>query len=191
MTPREATPPPEFDELSAALRRSGLAQSAAETHGLALGLAIGGAGDASELWRRELYSDLDPADVLAAECRGLLDRLFADVCARTRSGTPLQLELLLPAGIEVDAERLAALRDWCQGFLYGFGLGGAGSRARLSGQTRELLHDIAEFTRLDIDAFDNDAADQAALIEVEEYLREAVMLIRDELSAPQENHESQ
>jgi uncharacterized protein YgfB (UPF0149 family) len=50
-------------------------------------------------------------------------------------------------------------------------------------QTRELLNDFSEITRVDTDDVENSEANQAALIEIEEYLREGAMLIRDELDA--------
>ena len=170
---------PEYFDLQAALRRCGVAQGPAEVQGFALGLQCGQVSEPRRVWREELYSDLDPADVLAEECRMALDRVF-DAAFQDTSDTPFELTLLLPRDIEVNSVRLGALRDWCQGFLYGFGLGGERLRHGLSAQTQELLHDITEFTRVDTENVDNSEQDQASLIEVEEYLREAVLLIRDD-----------
>jgi len=103
----------------------------------------------------------------------------------------MQLALLLPETIVVDSARVAAVRDWCQGYLYGFGLGGGRLEDRLSEQSRELLRDMAEITRLDVDDVENDVEHQSALIEIEEYLRVGVMLMRDELGGEQEPHESE
>lgn len=180
---------PDYDAVAAALRRCGLPQGAAEVHGFALGLALSGVPEPLTIWRQELYSTFDPADVLAVECRALLDRVFASVYPEG-AGEPMQLSLLLPQDIVVDAERLAAVRDWCQGFLFGLGLGGDALTGRLSPQARELLHDFAEFTRLDTDDVENTQENRSALIEVEEYLREGVMLIRDELSSGRASDES-
>lgn len=171
---------PEYADAAAVLKRAGLRQSPAEAHGFALGLLVTRVPDAKTVWNEEWYSELDPADVLAGECRGVLERIFASVFSAERDGSP-QLTLLLPQDIEVNSGRLAAVRDWCQGFLFGFGLGGAGRSGSLSGQARELLHDLAEVTRLDTADAENSADNQAALIEIEEYLRVGVMLIRDEL----------
>ena len=49
-------------------------------------------------------------------------------------------------------------------------------------QMRDLLRDITEITRLATDDVDDSSENQSALIEIEEYLREGVMLIRDELN---------
>ena len=174
-------PIPDYAALAAALQRCGAAvQGPAEVQGFALGLLLAGVDEPRKVWQRELYSDFDPQDVLARECRVLLDRLFASVFDG-EPGEPLQLTLLLPQDIVVDAQRLAAVRDWCQGFLFGFGLGGDAAAARLSAPASELLRDIGEFTRLDIEDAEDTQENRAALIEIEEYLREGVMLMQDEL----------
>jgi uncharacterized protein YgfB (UPF0149 family) len=173
---------PEYSDLAATLQRCSIAHSPAEVHGFALGLYVGEVTEPLKAWHKELYSALDPSDVLAGECRVALDGLFAVVFAADRAA-PLQLTLLLPQGLSVDSARLAAVRDWCQGFLFGFGLGGELLAHRLSAEARELLRDFAEFTRLDTEGVENSPENQSALIEIEEYLRVGVMLIRDELSS--------
>jgi uncharacterized protein YgfB (UPF0149 family) len=170
---------PDYADIAAAMQRSGLSQGPAEVHGFALGLLLGGVQDAAELWQQELYSEFDPADVLAVECRDVLERIFTVVFNDGPLDT-MVLTPLLPEDIRVDASRLSALRDWCQGFLFGFGLGGRGAGRGLSDQTREVIHDIAEIGRLDTDDVDNTDDNRAALIELEEYLRVGVLLIHDE-----------
>jgi uncharacterized protein YgfB (UPF0149 family) len=180
---------PDYATVAAALKRCGLPQGPAEVQGFALGLLLGAVPEPLKLWQQELYSEFDPADVLAGECRTLLDRIFASVFAM-RSGVPMPLTLLLPADIVVDAARLRAVRDWCQGFLFGFGLGGAASADRLSQPVRGLIDDIVEFTRLDTENVENTEENQAALIEIEEYLREGAMLMCDELLRGRKSDES-
>lgn len=182
--------PPDYAALAAAMQRCGLTQSPAEAQGFALGLGVSRVDGPLDRWQQELYADFDPADVLAGECRDLLDRVFAEVFAADPAAS-MQLALLLPETIVVDSARVAAVRDWCQGFLYGFGLGGGRLEDRLSEQSRELLRDMAEVTRLDVDDVENDVEHQSALIEIEEYLRVGVMLMRDELGGEQEPHESE
>lgn len=185
MTTPDSDPLPDYATVAAALERCGTAECPAELHGFAVGMSVAGVAEPLTIWQQEVYADFDPADVLASECRILLDRVFAsafaDQVAAGEEQPPYALTLLLPQDIVVDASRLVAVRDWCQGFLFGFGLGGEAVAAQLSAQTRELLNDFAEITRLDTDGVENDAENQSALIEIEEYLRTGVMLIRDEL----------
>lgn len=181
-------PIPDYAAVTAIMQRCGMTQSPAESQGFALGLLVAGVPEPLQQWQTELYSDFDPADVLAGECRSVLDRVFAGVFTLDDT-TSMQLTLLLPQDIVVDSVRVGAVRDWCQGFLYGFGLAGERIANRLSEQSRELLQDIAEMTRLDTDEVENNTENQSALIEIEEYLRVGVMLMRDELRGEQEQHE--
>jgi len=179
---------PDYPAFAATLQRCGLVQSPSETQGFALGLYVADVPEPLKIWRQELYSEFDPADVLAGECRAVLDRVFADVFAAGR-GEPMQLSLLLPQDIVVDSARLEAVRDWCQGFLFGFGLGGVRAERGLSEQSRELLRDITEMTRMDTQEIENTPDNQSALIEIEEYLRVGVMLLRDDSGGVQHEPE--
>ena len=51
------------------------------------------------------------------------------------------------------------------------------------------MRDLAEFTRLDTEDVENDAENQSALIEIEEYLRVGVMLLRDDVGSGRGRHE--
>ena len=182
MTTPDPVSLPDYATVDAALQRCGVRQCPSELHGFALGMAAGGIAEPLKIWQTEVYAEFDPDDVLANECRALLDRVFA--AAFTGETADAQaLTLLLPQDIVVDSARLAALRDWCQGFLFGLGLAGESVASTLSMQTRELLNDFSEITRVDTDDVENSEANQTALIEIEEYLREGAMLIRDELDA--------
>lgn len=182
MTTPDPVSLPDYADVEAALQRCGLRQCPSELHGFALGMAVGGVAEPLTIWQAEVYAEFDPDDVLANECRALLDRVFAAAFA-AETADARALTLLLPQDIVVDSARLTALRDWCQGFLFGLGLAGESITATLSTQTRELLNDFSEITRVETDDVENSEANQAALIEIEEYVREGAMLIRDELEA--------
>lgn len=95
------------------------------------------------------------------------------------------LELLLPEDDASLAERSDALGEWCRGFLYGLGLYGGDISKRLSDDAREVVADLVEFTRLDVE---EEASEQAekALNEIVEYLRVGVLLIYEELARARE-----
>lgn len=181
MTTPDPVSLPDYATVDAALERCGVRQCPSELHGFALGMAVGGVAQPLTVWQAEVYAEFDPDDALANECRALLDRVFAAAFAGETADAQ-SLALLLPQDIVVDSARLIALRDWCQGFLFGLGLAGESVTSMLSAQTRELLNDFSEITRVDTDDVENSDANQAALIEIEEYLREGLMLIRDELN---------
>ncbi|MEW7976408.1 MAG: UPF0149 family protein [Candidatus Sedimenticola endophacoides] len=82
-------------------------------------------------------------------------------------------------------ERAGALAEWCQGFLYGIGLAGPLDPETLSREAREALNDLAEITHIDLDAPGGDDEEQEqeeqALTEIVEFVRAAVLLLREEL----------
>ena len=114
---------PDFSAAYAALQRSALPFSPAEAHGIAVGLFSGGAAQPESLWQATLYAELEPGDVLAQECRCFLDEIYRLAQAQM-TAIDLALQLFLPAEQEVEYSTSMALRDWAQGFLFGFGLAG-------------------------------------------------------------------
>jgi len=98
-------------------------------------------------------------------------------------------DLFLPGDDVELSQQLEAIRAWCEGFL--FGIGYSRSESTWPGETAEIMKDIVEFTKLDSeldDEMDEEEKNEneAALIEIQEYLRVAVMMIRDQFS-PENN----
>ena len=166
-TPSLELPP--LDDVAAESARLGLATAAPELHGAICGWLAGG-GAAGPGWLGRVMADdtpPPPADgpleqLLAASVAQLEDRDFA-------------FELLLPDGEASLAERSGALFDWCRGFLGAFGMA-AGAEPRLSDEGTEPLADLAKLAL----ATPHDAGDQedeAALVEIEEFVRVATLLL--------------
>ena len=82
-------------------------------------------------------------------------------------------------------ERARGLSEWCQGFLFGFGasIGAVG----VPQSSQEFLHDLREFCRVDDDNAGTDNADEAAYMELVEYVRAGALLLREE-EMPQALH---
>ncbi len=77
--------------------------------------------------------------------------------------------------------RTAALGEWCQGFLYGLGSGPAAGAADFRGETAEVLQDLTEITRVDVDATEDAETNEAAFTELVEYVRVSVQLVYAQL----------
>lgn len=164
----DALPP--LAEIDAACRALDLAISASELHGGLCGWLAGG-GEATPQWLAKAMVDADlpaplPDSVLDCLCRAtaaqLDDRSFG-------------FSLLLPGSEATLAARSEALFDWCRGFVGGFGLG-AGGEPPLSEEGREALHDLARLAAATAQD-DGDDEDEAALAEIEEFVRVAVLLL--------------
>lgn len=153
---------------------------AAETQGLMTGLLCAKPNaEISEC----LLELLDSDRAYLAEAEQLLTRLFAET-RRLLNDADFAFDLLLPDDDAPLPERALALKRWCQGFLYGAGLGQAADAP--DGQSRDILKDISEFTQLDSSA--EGEADEAAFMEICEYLRSAVFLLNAEWAATPEAH---
>ena len=91
--------------------------------------------------------------------------------------------LLLPDDETPLADRAAALGQWCQGFLGGFGL--TAREGALSGEAVEVLQDLASIAQVQ-SALEDSEDGETDYMEVMEYLRvapAAVQRVRQEARA--------
>lgn len=172
-------PPPDYQALADRLTSLDVALSPAEAHGTLCGLICGGGGgDAEARWLDTVFGqtvlDHGPA---AANRRDWIDA--ADRTREAIEGPGLGFSPLLPEDSRPFVERACALHEWAQGFLYGLGLAGLAEET-LSSQTREVIRDFSEITRMDLDALDGSEEDEAALEELREFVWVAAMLVYEE-----------
>ena len=151
--------------------------SAAEAHGMASGLLAVNGQFSNERWLGELLQNTPP---VSQEHKIELLGLFDDT-QEVLQDDEFEFELFLPEDEESDLiERVDALRQWCKGFLFGVGL--ANTTTKFSQQTQEILKDVAEITKLDTDIELEDEEAENDFVELTEYLRAAVLALRDEFS---------
>ena len=151
---------------------------AAEAHGMATGMLCANGKIHSSHWLNELLNDDSP---IIDEHKSVLLRLFEETRQLLAGNDDFEFNLFLPDDDDVPlSEQITALKNWCQGFL--FGIGSAATGAIYSRDAHEILKDVSEFTKLDVEVADESEEDQIALMELTEYLRTAVLLLRDELS---------
>src|SRR5512144_190512 len=84
---------------------------------------------------------------LRASARDLLQELFF-LSAAQLDDADLNFDLLLHADQDGLNQRLAALRQWCQGFVAGLVLAGLDRQRLLSPEVKEFLADLVEICRL-------------------------------------------
>ena len=178
---------PSYPRLGRQLAAADVDASPAEVHGIAIGLLCAGAPDACERWERELLEDAGDGNVLADECRRSLRALHQRTAAQI-SDPDMGFALFLPDDDRPLAERALALRDWCEGFLYGFGIAGISPDQVLSAEGREALRDFTELTRLDAEHVADSENEEGALTEIVEFVRIAALLIREEVQQYRERH---
>ena len=174
------TTPVAFDAVERALVAGGSAVHAAEAHGCLCGALCARRIFLPSEWLEELLADSEDENALT-EVSGALADLYE------QSGTDLQgIELeftpLLPDDQVPIEERVAALAEWCQGFLYGFGAAGTLPKAGLGDDVQEFLSDLAELSRVDASGADEAEAEEQAYAELVEYVRVGVQLVYDQLA---------
>ncbi|GAA4804977.1 YecA family protein [Lysobacter hankyongensis] len=161
---------PDVDDIEEAVRAQGLGVGACELHGALCGWLAGGGAD-SPRWLAQVLAD----DSLPAPGAGSpLDRLRTASVAQMED-REFDFDLLMPdadASLEV---RSSGLFDWCRGFLGGFGLA-AGAKPPLSEESLEALTDLAKLAAASPQE-DGDEDDEAALAEIEEFVRVAALLL--------------
>lgn len=178
---------PAYPRLARQLAAADVDASPAEVHGIAVGLLCAGVADAYARWEGELLADGGEGNVLVDECRRSLRGLH-DATAAGLDDADMSLALVLPDDERSLAERADALRDWCAGFLYGLGIAGISTDRGLSAEGREALRDVTELTRLDAEHVADSEGEEGALTEIVEFVRVAVLLIREDLRAYRERH---
>jgi yecA family protein len=158
--------------------------TASEAHGLAAGMLC----IENEIEVANWLSELFPEDVfLVEEEKAILEGLFEQTRKLlNEDDESFRFDLFLPNEDGLLKEQLEAIRYWCDGFL--FGVGYTRSSSDWPGETGEIMQDIVEFTKLDTelsDEMDEDEIDEheSALIEIQEYIRVAVIMIRDQFTA--------
>jgi hypothetical protein len=163
-----------------ALERAEADLSPAEFHGTLCAFLCTRAQPSMDDWVREivLSEHVTHAGAWSRALREAGEHTRLALCAGD-----FALELLLPNDDAPLAQRSQALSDWCTGFLYGLGLAGAGVGDVLSEEAREVVTDLAEFTRIDAESDGDDAGGaEKAYAEVVEYVRMGVLLIYEELT---------
>ena len=150
--------------------------TAAEAHGLATGmLCIENQTEVANWLSQLLEDDI----VLIDEDKTVLVSLFEQTRKLLNDEEDgFRYDLFLPGEDESLSEQLEGLRSWCEGFL--FGIGYTRSSSDWPGETGEIMKDIVEFTKLDTHVDEQMDEDEAALIEIQEYLRVAVMMVKEQ-----------
>ncbi len=168
-------------QLEILLRQDGAAIGAAEAHGMLCGLLCGVGTPDIEVWIRQLLGDERPAVELPQRSVRLLQALAED-CRRMLASDQMEFVLLLPGDEVPVADRVEALADWCQGFLFGLGISRPrDSLAQLTADEREVLDDLAQIARADVDD-EAEEAQETAYMELTEYVRVAVQTLYDEFA---------
>ena len=170
----------DLDSFQAALTQAGIPVGAAECHGALSGWLASGLGQDSQPL---LESLLDQAGAGQGPDTDRCHALLVDVHAELRrdlEGDELKFAPLLPEDETPLPARVAALGEWCQGFLFGLGLAGDAT-GQGGSEVREVVEDFAPIARAGLEDEAGSEADEVAYAELVEYLRAGTQLVHDAL----------
>lgn len=172
-----------MSRLNSAFRRLGIASEASENHGILCGLLCAQGYARQEEWIARMRGDTGlpappPDDESLAADSALVHTLYEET-VRCLHETGFVFDLLLPDEEQPLTVRADALAAWCQGFLYGLGVGGIEDYTVLPDDVREITRDVVAISQASVDA--GDETDEAAYMELVEYLRAGVTLVFEEL----------
>lgn len=172
-----------------ALASSPDATGVSESHGLITGLIAGQPDlDVDRLWLHwaglnlDTEQDIDdPADPQASH-REHLEAALEAIQSQLQS-EEMAFEALVPSMDQPLAQRTEGLAHWCGGFLAGFGASGAVIKDEEASEALELLSEIARASSQG-DEIDDASADleseEAAFVELVEFVKVAVLLLHEE-----------
>ena len=175
-------PSTSFSSLGDILARAGAACDAAEAHGTVCGVLCVSA-DGGDTWLKHILDQATGGKAQQEACRRELLALKDRTRKLLDDGT-LEFEPFLPDDDTGLAARTSALAEWCQGFLYGMGLGGRRLEAAgLAEEAAEVLRDMGEIAKAGFEGGEPTEEDEADYAEVVEYVRVGVQLLYEELQA--------
>ncbi len=176
----QETLPCSHAELDGMLHMAGAGSGAAEAHGLLCGIACAGGRVAGSVWLEHLLGENNTLSAAAQDCQVALTSLQNEIL-RQLNDDAMGFVLMLPHDDEPLALRTRALSHWCEGFLYGMALGGVREATPLPPDSAEIIKDFYDISHAGFSSEGTEDADEAAYLEIVEYVRMCVLLVHEEL----------
>ncbi len=162
------------------LRRADCQYSAAEIQGVACGLLVVDLNADAEKWLGQIFQEYDPQNVLQQDISHELKQYIQNLRLQMQDSN-LEFSLLLPEDDEALEDRVDAMQEWTQGFLLGIALAGLQDFSALPEDSKELVDDFIEISKVGNFTVDDLEESEEAYIHIVEYLRMGVLLIAEEL----------
>ena len=172
---------PNYTELSKALSHTNLKLHPSQVHGLVCGL-LSGNPKTNAAWEELVTGGKE-----TPKGHELLQSLY-DMSAKQLADFLFEFTLMLPPDSDDLPQRAEALTLWCQGFLTGLKMAEVKIVGRKPSELTEAIDDLIEIAKMNYEQVVSSEEDEAAYIELVEYVRVAVILIYEDLreeSAPQ------
>ncbi len=177
--------PGNYAEIQSALTEEHSLADAAEAHGTLAGSLC----SVSEYRFVDWLCDILPEGKARPSSAALLRDLYRST-SDALFAPDMGFDLLLPEDDQSIIERAGALGLWCQGFLYGLGLGVLRDTSRMPDELSGIVEDITEIGRAAVDTSQSEESNEAAYAELVEFLRVSVQVEFEELAPRRETSAS-
>jgi len=168
-----------YTALQESLEKAAAEVGASEAQGVLAGVVCAGARTGRHAWLEHLLGE-NALSAAAGAAADQLAELHSEVL-RQFNDDAFGFDLLLPGDEMPLSVRTDALGQWCGGFLYGLALGGFREDAELPETVSEVMKDFYEISHARFAYEKTDDADEAAYMEIVEYVRMSVLLLHEEL----------
>ncbi|MGM0563109.1 MAG: UPF0149 family protein [Pseudomonadota bacterium] len=171
----------DYADLDSYLLSLGAGNEAAEAHAVVCGLICAGADLSEGEWVAAVLGSDDPEAVTGALDNSQLLAELKGFCAGALAEGETVFDLWLPDDEVPVEERVTQLGAWCQGYLYGLGIGGLQDLDTLDEASREVVDDLLAISQVATEGIDEAEAEEQ-LVQLQEYVRVGVLLIFETLN---------
>ena len=165
---------PSYTEFNQALSKTAVNLHPSQVHGLLCGLLCGNP-ESEPAWE-EVIADLKDSSKSKRTLQDLYEK-----SAKLLADFSFEFQLLLPSDSQSLRIRAEALTLWCQGFLTGLKLTQVPIENRPKSEVTESINDLVEIAKMNFEDVVASEEDEAAYIELVEYVRMAVVMIYQDL----------
>ena len=170
---------PNYQQIETALSRVQSPYSPEDCHGMLCAMLIVNSSIRSSRWLDEICTLPQFNQSNACTEREILQALYEHTRQELNDAL-LDFSLLIPEDVDSLSRRVAALKKWCEGFLFGLALAGVKDISLLPEDSFEVLQDIVTISQASEDN-DEDEINEVAYLDIVEYIRVGILLINEEL----------
>ena len=177
--------------LTKKLEDMGLRISPAETHGVVLGMLCAQPKDLDTENLNTVLLELNEDNAKDDKAfRQFLESML-DQAKEMLFSQGFDIQLLVPQEDGPLKERIEALSNWCQGYVYGLVAGGVRDFDHLPDDASEIIEDILQISKLGADSENYDDEEEKAFFEIEQFVRVGVQLVFEEMHTPEAKPQDQ
>lgn len=169
----------DFVKITEALEPYSEFDSASFLHGMLIGLRCGEPKMTVAEWVKRVLDEAGSSSLKESFLK-VLQEMY-EVSEKGLNGAELEMEMCLPAESESLQYQASMLGQWCEGFIYGFGI--TGNNQKLSDEVQELFRDFSDIAAIDVlDLGEPSEQDESDFMQLVEFVRIGVLSINEDIN---------